>query len=458
MSDTRSHNYYHQRRQRLIKALDGSSIAIVFAAADQYALANIVTPYLQDSSFYYLTGLNEPDLIAVFIPEHAEGEYIIFAREKDAKEKLWTGTGISLENLKNEFGADQILPMSKIEELLPGLISGRTKIYCNGFDNMAHYKRIVHWMKPLSNLGRRGINMPRHLIDIGEIVDNMRFCKDEHEIDLISQSAAITAEAQVKLMKSCRPGMMEYELEAEVWHTFVRHQGSSMSFRAIIAGGANGCVLHYDKNNHMLRDGDMVVADIGCLFKHYAGDITRTFPVNGKFTSRQRAVYEAVLDAQRKTIEAIKPHVSWDKLQQISEMAITENFLDLGLLQSKGASAADLWEQKAFKPFYMHFVSHWLGLEAHDAGEYKLNASEILECEDNQTKSTAWRSLTPNVVMTVEPGIYIPANMPNVAPEWWNIAVRIEDDILVTQDGCKILSAAAPKEVSAIEDLMSSKG
>lgn len=429
--------FFKQRQKEFIKSIGNSGIAVIFAARDLQHNRKTISIYRQDSDFYYLTGFVEPEAIAVFIPQRAEGEYVLFSLEKDPQAEVWSGLRIGQEKACNEYGVDQAFPLSLADKLLPQLMAGKDKVYFNNIVNNYSYEQIVHWVNLLPNLERKGINKPTEFVDAGKILHVMRMRKDSNEIALLRRAVEITASAQNRIMRACRPGMIEYELEAEVMHEFVRNGGRMASFEPIIAGGANGCVLHYTSNDKQLRDGDLVLADIGVEHNYYAGDVTRTFPVNGKFNPQQRAVYEAVLAVQLAIIKSIKPGVTWMDLQKISEINITEQLVAIGLLQGK---VEDLWQQQAFKPFYMHFFGHWLGIDVHDVG-----------CYNTQN---GWQRLDSGMLLTVEPGIYIAPDMSDVDEKWRGIAVRIEDNVLVTKDGCEVLSAKAPKTVAEIEALM----
>lgn len=426
-----------QRQKRFLQTIDDNSVAIIFAARDLPHNRKTISIYRQDSDFYYLTGFVEPEAVAVFIPNRVEGEYVLFCLDKDPQVELWNGFRIGKERACTEYGAAQAFLIDDIDKLLPQLIAGRDKVYFNNIDNIHNYKQIIHWLSLLSNLERKGINKPSSFVDTRKILHDMRMHKDASEIALLRHAAEITASAQVKIMQMCRPGMIEYELEAEVMREFISNGARMASFEPIIAGGANGCVLHYDANNKQLHDGDLVLADIGAEYNYYAGDVTRTFPVNGKFNVEQRAVYEAVLAVQMTVISSIKPGVTWQELQKIAEITTTEQLVKLGLLFG---NIDELWQQQAFKTFFMHFVSHWLGIDAHDVGCYNT--------------SNGWQKLEEGMVLTVEPGIYISPSLTDVDNKWHGIAVRIEDDILVTNNGFEILSAKAPKTVAEIENLM----
>jgi len=429
------HDCFHIRRQQLLAELPENSIAIVFASKEPKFHRKTIFPFRQDPNFYYLTGFPESEAIAVFIPKRAEGEYVLFTLDKNPDEEVWTGTRVGQEAATNKYGAHQAFSLSEIETIFPDLLVGKETIYFP-LDDHEDYERVIHWTKILVGQDRNGINLPTDFIDINKILYEMRLIKDEDEIKTLRKAVNITASAQVRMIKTCKPNIMEYELEAEIQHEFFRHGGRMPSFEPIVASGANTCILHYTHNDQQLKSGNLLLADIGVEYHSYAGDITRTIPINGKFSPEQKAIYEAVLETQLRVIKHIKPGIRWNELQEIAIESITSNLLKLKLLKGK---LTDLIATKAYTPFYMHKISHWLGIDVHDVGRYKLNS--------------AWRKLKPGMVLTIEPGIYIAAGLP-VDKKWWNIGVRIEDDILVTKNGHEVLSSAAPKTIAEIEQLM----
>lgn len=428
-------NCFLERRQYLLKKMDGKSIAIIFATKEPRHHRKTVYPYRQDSTFYYLTGLNESEAIAVFVPNRKEGEYILFCLEKNPEEEVWTGSRIGQEKACEEYGANQAFSLSMVESMLPTLISGHEKIYFNLGDHEDH-ELIMHWVNELTFKGRTGVNNPTDLVDIGKITNEMRLYKDEEELAFMRKAADITCAAQVMAAKACRPQALEYEIEAEIMREFYRNGGRSPSFEPIVASGKNTCTLHYSQNNAVIKDGDLLLVDIGVEYQHYAADVTRTYPISGHFSPEQRVIYQAVLDTQLAVIEHVRPGIEWIELHHLSEQLITKKLIALGLLHGR---FDDLLAQQSFKPFYMHYIGHWLGLDVKDPGSYKTGEN--------------WRILEPGMVFTVEPGIYISENMPNIDKKWWNIGVRIEDDVLVTKNGHEVLSKA-PKSIDEIEALM----
>jgi Xaa-Pro aminopeptidase len=419
---------FKKRQQYLLQQIGKNDIAIIFANKERQRNGETLYPYRQGSDFYYLTGFKEPKAIAVFIPERKEGEYILFSRKKEPQQELWTGVILGQDDAIKEYGANQAFPIEEADSMMPELIKGKEKVYFNiGYDPEfdAH---VINWSKYFVN-PRGGINPTTDFIDIGKITHEMRIYKDDSEVDIIRKAADISAKAHLKAMQSCCPGLMEYELEAELAGEFKRLGARDFAFESIVASGANTCILHYIENNKQLKEGELVLVDAGCEYEYYCGDITRTYPVNGHFSEEQKIIYQAVLDTNMKVIDQVRPGVTWLELHQLSEKIITEKLTKIGLL-----------ENHTFKTFYMHYIGHWIGLDDHDVGKYKIN--------------NEWRKLEPNTVFSVEPGIYIAPNTTNVDPKWWNIGVRIEDDVLVTENGCEVLTSGVPKTIAEIEQIM----
>ncbi|MEI8054676.1 MAG: aminopeptidase P N-terminal domain-containing protein [bacterium] len=379
------------RRDELLKQIGAGSIAVVHAAKECIRSDSEYYPYRQNSNFYYLTGFTEPESIAVFAPGRSKGEFILFSRKRDVTKELWHGPCAGQEGACRDFGADQAFSIEEADVLLPQLL------------------------------------VDRKSIDISEILHEMRLKKESYELELMRMAAEITAAGHLRAMQTCRPGMHEFELESELLYEFTRLGGRDKAFQTIVGGGANACTLHYSKNADRLIDGDLVLVDAGVEYKYYCADVTRTFPVNGKFTPKQRAIYEAVLTTQLEVINQIRPGIRFNSLQLLAERVITEHLVSLGLLKGK---VGDLVAEQSFKPFFMHKIGHWLGLDVHDVGKYQTD--------------DAWRVLEPGMVFTVEPGIYI-------APD---IGVRVEDNILVTENGCDVLTKMIPKTIEEIEATM----
>jgi len=422
------------RRTRLLEAMQ-KGVAVVPTAPER--LRNRDSDYLYrfDSYFYYLTGFPEPEALLVLVAG-SEPKSVLFCREKNPERELWDGYRHGLEAAREAFGFDEAHPISALDAKLPDLLADQpTLFYAPGMDP-AWDARVMGWLNEVRGKARTGVVAPADIRDIRSILDEMRLVKDEHEIAIMRRAAALSAGAHVRAMRAARPGMMEYEIEAELLHEFRRHGAQFPAYWPIVASGPNACVLHYRENDRMMSEGDLLLIDAGGELDGYAADITRTFPVSGKFEGTQRAVYELVLAAQTAAAAEVKPGNRWDAPHAAAVKVLAQGFIDLGLCTG---TAESVIESEDYKRFYMHRTGHWLGLDVHDAGDYK---------EDGQ-----WKVLRPGMTLTVEPGCYIrPAE--NVPERFWNIGVRIEDDALVTANGCELITAAAPKTVADIEALM----
>lgn len=426
---------YRGRRARLAAQL-GNSIAIVPTAPEQIRNRDAHYPYRYDSYFYYLTGFREPEAVLVMVGGE-KPQHILFCREKNLEREIWDGYRHGPDAAKTTFAMDAAYCITELDARLPDLLAGCSAVQVHLGADAAWDARVLGWINTVRSRARSGVAAPNDIRDVRTLLDDMRLGKDEHEIMLMRRAGEISGAAHRLAMQAARPGVAEYEIEAVLQHEFRRSGAQAPAYTPIVAGGANACVLHYVENSALLRDGDLLLIDAGCELDGYASDITRTFPVNGRFSGPQRAVYELVLAAQAAAIAAIKPGARWNEPHDVAVKVLAQGFIDLKLLQ--GTLDAVL-EQESYKQFYMHRTGHWLGLDVHDAGEYKAGG--------------AWRELQPGMVLTVEPGCYIrPA--PGVPDGFANIGVRIEDDALVTARGCEILSASAPKGIADIETLMS---
>lgn len=431
-------NEFAARRQKLMKQIGEQGIAIIPAA--HVKLRNGDSDYLfrQNSDFYYLTGFNEPDAIAVLLPKRKQGEYILFNRPKDALAETWTGIRVGQEKAKTEYGADEAFPLAALDEKMPDLLKNRHAVYFPIGTDPLFDQQIMNWANKLNAQLRSGITAPTEFISLGNLVHEMRLHKSPVEINLMKKVAEISALAHCRAMAACQPGMMEYQLEAEILYVLTQHDCFPPAYNCIVGGGANACVLHYVENKSQLKSGDLVLVDAAGEYQNYAADITRTYPINGVFSAEQRAIYELVLQTQKAVIKLIKPGLQWNDLQDLAIRMITEGLLRLKILKGTLEKALS---DKLFLQFYMHNIGHWLGLDVHDPSPYKVN--------------NKWRVLEPGMVFTVEPGIYI-STPKNVDKKWWNIGVRIEDDILVTEKGAEILTHHVPKEIAEIEAMMHS--
>ena len=425
-------------RRQLMASRMQSGVAIIPTAPERLRNRDAHYPYRFDSYFYYLTGFREPEAVLVVIAgtEKTPARHILFCREKDKEREIWDGFRYGPEAAKEIFGFDETYPVAQLDELLPKLLTDQPAVYTALGQDPAWDQRIIGWLNRVREQARTGVAAPSEIHDCRAILDEMRLIKGTDELQIMQRAADISTQAHQRAMQTTRPGMREYEIEAELLHTFYRHGAQAPAYTSIVAGGANACVLHYVENNAELKSGDLILIDAGCELNGYASDITRTFPVNGKFTPVQKDVYQLVLAAQAAAIAQVQPGNSWNDPHQAALHILSQGFIDLGLCQG---SVDAVLESEDYKRFYMHRTGHWLGMDVHDAGEYKQQGE--------------WRLLQPGMVLTVEPGCYIrPAE--NVPEHFWNIGIRIEDDVIVTQTGHELLTDAAPKAVADIEELM----
>ena len=425
---------YQARRARLLAQL-GNGVAIVPTAPEQIRNRDAHYPYRYDSYFYYLTGFREPEAVLVVVGGE-KPQHILFCREKNLEREIWDGYRYGPDAAKTSFAVDAAYCISELDTRLPDLLADRSAVHVHLGADAEWDARVLGWINTVRNRSRSGVAAPKDIRDVRTLLDDLRLRKDEHEVALMRRAGDISGAAHRLAMQATRPGATEYEIEAVLQHEFRRSGAQAPAYTPIVAGGANACVLHYVENNAALHDGDLLLIDAGCELDGYASDITRTFPVNGRFSGPQRAVYELVLAAQAAAIATVKPGVRWNEPHDVAVKVLAQGFIDLKLLTG---TLDGVLEQETYKQFYMHRTGHWLGLDVHDAGEYKTNG--------------AWRELQPGMVLTVEPGCYIrPA--PGVPEGFADIGVRIEDDALVTAKGSEILSASAPKSVADIEALM----
>lgn len=415
-----------------------AGVAIISTAPERTRNRDAHFPYRFDSYFYYLTGFSEPEAVLVIVAGTVDSEsrHILFCREKDTEREIWDGFRYGPEAARDAFGFDEAYPIASLDEMLPKLLADQPAVYFALGHEGAWDARVIGWINRVRQQARSGVAAPAEIRDVRLFLDEMRLFKSEEELQVMRQAAKISGDAHRVAMQKTRPGMNEYEVEAELLREFRRHGAQAPAYTPIVAGGGNACVLHYVENNAALKAGDLLLIDAGCELDGYAADITRTFPVDGKFSPAQREVYQLVLSAQAAAIAEVRPGNSWDAPHQAALRILAQGFVDLGLCHG---SVDDVIESEDYKRFYMHRTGHWLGLDVHDAGEYKQDGS--------------WRALRPGMTLTVEPGCYIrPAD--NVPAHFWNIGVRIEDDVAVTEAGCEVLTAAAPKAVAEIEELM----
>jgi Xaa-Pro aminopeptidase len=428
---------FARRRRELMRLMEPDSIAIVPSASLRMRSRDAAYPFRQDSDFHYLSGFGEPEAVLVLAPGRAHGEFLLFCRERDPGRERWEGARAGPEGACALHGADDAFPIGDIDDILPGLIEGRRRVYYALGRQPEFDRTLMGWINAIRSKARAGAHPPGEFLDLDHLLHELRLFKSHEELALMRAAARISAAAHRRAMQHCRPGMREYELEAELLYGFVQGGARHAAYTSIVGGGANACVMHYIDNGDLLRDGDLVLVDAGCELDHYAADVARTWPVNGRFSREQRALYEVVLAAQLAGIREVRPGAHWNRPHDATVRVITEGLRDLGLLDGE---PGELVEREAYKTFYAHRAGHWLGMDVHDVGDYKLGEE--------------WRVLEPGMVLTVEPGIYIPADNRAVARRWRGIGIRIEDDVAVTRSGCEVLSAEAPKVAAEIEALM----
>ncbi len=428
---------FKRRRRQLMRMMGAGSIAILPSAPIAKRNRDVDYPYRPDSDFYYLTGFPEPDAVAVLIPGRRQAEYVLFCRERDLQKEMWDGVRAGQEGACERFGADDSFPIGDLDDILPRMLEQCERVFYAMGCNLALDKRMSEWISGIRAKGRAGVQGPLEFIALDHHLHELRLYKSRSEIKVMRTAASISARAHKRAMQCCRPGMTEWQLEAELVHACAAAGARHQAYPPIVGGGANACVLHYIDNRDELRDGDLLLIDAGCEADYYASDITRTFPVNGRYTPSQRALYELVLRAQEAALKKVSPGNHWNDPHMAAVRVITKGLVELGIL--KGQVPA-LIKKEAYKRFYMHRTGHWLGMDVHDVGDYKVDG--------------AWRLLEPGMALTIEPGLYIPAGSKGVAKKWWNIGIRIEDDVVVTKEGCDVLSKDAPKTVQEIEALM----
>ncbi|EFA68981.1 aminopeptidase P N-terminal domain-containing protein [Cylindrospermopsis raciborskii] len=430
---------YRQRREQVMAKISGGTA--IFRSAPTAVMHNDVEyVYRQDSDFYYLTGFNEPEAVAVLAPHHGEHRFILFVQPKDREKEVWSGYRCGVEGAKEIYGADIAYPITELDDKLPQYLQKAERIYYHlGRDSHFNDRMIRHYQNLLATRPRRGTG-PIAIEDTGPIIHGLRLHKSNFEVDLMRQAADIAVSAHNHAMSIARPGSYEYEIQAEIEHIFRLQGGMGPAYPSIVAAGKNACVLHYIENNYQMQEQELLLIDAGCAYKYYNSDITRTFPINGKFTPEQKALYEIVLEAQKQAIQEVKPGNGFDAPHKKAVQIITEGLIEVGLLKGE---VNQLIQEGKYKQFYMHRTSHWLGLDVHDVGVYQ--HGEVPQV------------LQPGQVLTIEPGLYVvphtpPAeDQPPVDDRWVGIGIRIEDDVLVTPQGNEVLTAGVPKEISDLQ-------
>lgn len=420
-----------------MRMVGAGGIVILPSAPVRTRSRDVEYRFRQDSDFYYLTGFAEPDAVAVLVPGRANGEYLLFCREKDPRSELWDGRRAGQNGAINDYDADDAFPIDDLDDILPGIMESCSRVYYTMGMYSEFDARIAEWVNTLRSKLSHGVHTPQEFIALDHLLHDMRLYKSRGEISAMRKSAKIAVVAHKRAMKITRPGLQEYEVEAEFRHEF-RRNNAWASYSPIVAGGANACVLHYGDNNAELKDGDLLLIDAGCELNYYASDITRTFPVNGRFSAAQRAVYDIVFEAQQAAIARMVVGNHWNDPHDAAVKTITKGLKKLGLLQG---SLPSLIKDGAYRQFFMHRTGHWIGMDVHDVGDYKVGDE--------------WRLLESGMVTTVEPGIYIDNNR-KIPKQFRNIGIRIEDDVAITGKGPDVLSKGLPTDADDIEALMRS--
>ncbi len=428
---------FERRRRQLMRMVGAGGIAILPAAPVRTRSRDVEYRYRQDSDFYYLTGFAEPEAVAVLAPGRASGEFLLFCRERNRDKEKWDGARSGQDGAIRNYGADDAFPIDDIDDILPGIIEPCSRVYYTMGMYSDFDTRVAGWVNSLRSGLSRGLHTPQEFVALDHLLHDMRLYKSRGEVAAMRRSAKVAVNAHKRAMQMTRPGLYEYEVEAEFRHEF-RKNDAWVSYSPIVGGGANACTLHYVENNAELRDGDLLLIDAGCELDYYASDITRTYPVNGRFSPEQRAIYDVVLEAQLAAIEKTLPGNHWNEPHDAAVKVITRGLRKLGLLEG---SLPKLIKDGAYRQFYMHRTGHWIGMDVHDVGDYKVGDE--------------WRVLETGMVTTVEPGIYIPGKR-NIPKKFRNIGIRIEDDVAITARGPDVLSKGLVKDPDGIEALMQS--
>ena len=429
---------FAKRRRRLMDMMGDGSVAIVPTSPVRQRNRDVEFPYRPESNFYYLTGFGEPDAVAVLSPGRADGQFVMFCRERNPAAEQWHGVRLGLEGVCERHGADDAFPITDIDDILPGLMESKSRVYYAMGQFPEFDRRMLGWVARARAGARFGGGMDEFVM-LDHLVHEMRLFKSKAEIDVMSKAATISAAAHERAMRVCRPGMTEYQIEAELVHEFTRAGCRSPAYPSIVAGGANACILHYTENRDRLRDGDLLLIDAGAEYDCYAADITRTFPVGGRFSGAQRDVYAVVLEAQEAAIATVAPGRTYDDVHNAAVEVLARGLADIGALKG---GAKRIIQKERYKRFYMHRTGHWLGMDVHDVGDYRIDDEP--------------RVLEPGMVTTVEPGLYIAPNDEKAPKPLRGIGIRIEDDVLVTRTGHRVLTSAAPKSIEEIESIVGS--
>jgi Xaa-Pro aminopeptidase len=426
---------FERRRRRFMEGIGPGAAAIFVAAPESIRANDVEYRYRQHSDFQYLTGFPEPGAACLLLPGHSKEEYVLFVRPRDPERETWTGRRAGVEGAIQSFGAQAAYSIDEIEQKLPPYLADRDSLYFGLDRSTREFRaRVLAWMEEAQVKRQRSGMGPRSLVDPRELLHEMRLRKDAEELACMRRAASVTAEAHAAVMREARAGLYEYEIEALIDYAFRRMGATGPAYPSVVASGANATILHYTANDGLLHDGDLLLVDAGAELEYYCADVTRTVPVGRRFEGRGRALYEIVLEAQRVAIETIAPGATVDQVHEGAVGVLIDGLIGLGLLAE---SRSEIQERELYKPFYMHRTSHWLGMDVHDAGHYKMHGEA--------------RPLEPGMVLTVEPGLYLGDAIENLAPEWRGLGVRIEDDVLVTTEGRDVLTAAIPKRIDEVE-------
>ncbi len=430
---------FAKRRKNLMRMIGNDAIAIVPASEVKIRNRDVEHDYRQDSDFMYLTGFNEPEAVAVLVPGRTQAQFILFCRERDLNMEIWNGRRAGQQGAIDLYGADDAFPIGDIDEILPGILEQRERVFYTMGVNAEFDHRVIGWVNTIRERGRGGAHTPHEFVALDHLLHELRLFKSGAEIGYMKKAAKAAISGHQRAMKYCQPGLYEYQIEAELLYEF-KKSGCETAYPSIVGGGENGCILHYTDNKDVLQDGDLLLIDAGAEYQGYASDITRTFPVNGEFSKPQLELYNLVLEAQLAAIKAVQPGNQWNDPHDAAVKVLTKGMVKLGILKGR---PAQLIRDGNYRQFYMHRTGHWLGLDVHDVGDYKI--------EDQ------WRLFEPGMVLTVEPGIYIPAKSCGVPKRYWDIGIRIEDDVRVTHTGHEVLTQALVKEAHEIEAFMASE-
>ena len=430
---------FARRRKQLMRMADEDAILILPSAPERVRSHDTHYPYRQDSDFWYLSGFPEPESVLVLVPGRKHGEVLLFCRERDPEREAWDGPRAGPEGAVDAYGVDDAYPITDLDEILPGLLEGRSRVYYHFGRDTEFDLKLIGWVNRVRSQVRQGAQPPHEFLELGHLLHELRLFKSAAELRLMRRSAAIAAEAQLAAMRATRPGGHEYEVEAALQYTYRRHNAVA-AYEPIVGAGANGCVLHYRANSAALADGDLLLCDAGAEYAGYASDITRTWPVNGRYSKEQRALHDLVLAAQAAAMAQARPGRPWILGHEAAVEVLTEGLLSLGLLKGSLKSAL---ASGAYKKFYMHKTGHWLGLDVHDVGEYKVAGD--------------YRELEPGMVFTIEPGLYIAPGTKGVPAKWQGIGIRIEDDVAITRDGHEVLTDGVPRDADAIEAVLATR-